>query len=65
MSAGKLPEGWVETNLQNVASWGSGGTPSRNHDEYYNGNIPWIKTGDLGPKIITNASEGDAANLLI
>ena len=57
MSAGKLPEGWVETNLQNVASWGSGGTPSRNHDEYYNGNIPWIKTGDLGPKIITNASE--------
>ncbi|EFC4470212.1 4'-phosphopantetheinyl transferase, partial [Escherichia coli] len=56
MSAGKLPEGWVETNLQNVASWGSGGTPSRNHDEYYNGNIPWIKTGDLGPKIITNAS---------
>lgn len=57
MSAEKLPEGWVETNLQNVASWGSGGTPSRNHDEYYNGNIPWIKTGDLGPKIITNASE--------
>lgn len=57
MSVGKLPEGWVKTDLHNVASWGSGGTPSRSHSEYYNGNIPWIKTGDLGPKIITNASE--------
>ncbi|HHT1489696.1 TPA: restriction endonuclease subunit S, partial [Enterobacter hormaechei] len=54
---GKLPEGWVVTNLQNIANWGSGGTPSRSHDEYYNGNIPWIKTGDLGPKLITEASE--------
>ncbi|EJK5884570.1 restriction endonuclease subunit S [Salmonella enterica] len=57
MSRGKLPEGWVVTNLQNIANWGSGGTPSRSHDEYYNGNIPWIKTGDLGPKLITEASE--------
>ncbi|ELF9201224.1 restriction endonuclease subunit S [Salmonella enterica] len=57
MSGGKLPEGWVVTNLQNIANWGSGGTPSRSHDEYYNGNIPWIKTGDLGPKLITEASE--------
>ncbi|BEN62015.1 restriction endonuclease subunit S [Serratia marcescens] len=57
MSAGKLPEGWVVTNLQNIANWGSGGTPSRSYDEYYNGNIPWIKTGDLGPQLITEASE--------
>ncbi|EIR4128996.1 restriction endonuclease subunit S [Salmonella enterica] len=57
MSGGKLPEGWVVTNLQNIANWGSGGTPSRSHDDYYNGNIPWIKTGDLGPKLITEASE--------
>ncbi|CAM8007535.1 restriction endonuclease subunit S [Klebsiella michiganensis] len=57
MNGGKLPEGWVVTNLQNIANWGSGGTPSRSHDEYYNGDIPWIKTGDLGPKLITEASE--------
>lgn len=57
MSGGKLPEGWVATTLQNIAVWGSGGTPSRSHDEFYNGNIPWIKTGDLGPRLITEASE--------
>ncbi|WP_407321614.1 restriction endonuclease subunit S [Dickeya ananatis] len=57
MSKGKLPEGWVETNLENIAIWGAGGTPSRRHDEFYNGTIPWIKTGDLGPKLLTHASE--------
>ncbi|MEA8801239.1 restriction endonuclease subunit S [Klebsiella aerogenes] len=53
----KLPEGWVEAELQEVAVWGSGGTPSRKYPEYYNGDIPWIKTGDLGPRLITRSSE--------
>lgn len=53
----KLSEGWVEAELQEVAVWGSGGTPSRKYPEYYNGDIPWIKTGDLGPRLITRSSE--------
>lgn len=57
MSEMKLPEGWVEAELQEVAVWGSGGTPSRKYPEYYNGDIPWIKTGDLGPRLITRSSE--------
>ncbi|NTZ47387.1 type I restriction endonuclease subunit S [Lelliottia aquatilis] len=57
MSEIKLPEGWVEAELQEVAVWGSGGTPSRKYPEYYNGDIPWIKTGDLGPRLITRSSE--------
>lgn len=52
-----LPTEWVETTLDNIADWGSGGTPSRNNEDYYGGNIPWIKTGDLGDKLITKPSE--------
>ena len=37
----EVPENWVWVRLESVASWGSGGTPSRKHEEYYNGNIPW------------------------
>lgn len=36
----------------------SGGTPSKKNNEFYNnGNIPWIKTGDLKTKYIDKASE--------
>ena len=52
-----LPEGWIKTDLGSVAQWGSGGTPSRNNSEYYGGTIPWVKTGDLGPKIIKTVDE--------
>ncbi|WP_230661077.1 restriction endonuclease subunit S [Psychrobacter sp. I-STPA10] len=57
MGGKELPEGWVEVSLDRVAQWGSGGTPSRKKLEYYNGNIPWIKTGDLGEKYIKHSSE--------
>ncbi len=35
----------------------SGGTPNRSNPEYYGGNIPWIKTGDLKNKYIVNSPE--------
>ncbi|WP_045407321.1 restriction endonuclease subunit S [Vibrio jasicida] len=57
MSEMQLPEGWVLTSLNDIADWGSGGTPSRKKAEYYSGNIPWIKTGDLGDKFVTEANE--------
>jgi type I restriction enzyme S subunit len=53
----KLPNGWIETNLSQVAQWGSGGTPSRKIPHYFSGDIPWIKTGELGSKYVRNAEE--------
>jgi type I restriction enzyme S subunit len=53
----KLPKNWVECTLGEIAEWGSGGTPSRGVSEYYNGTIPWLKTGDLNDDIITVVNE--------
>jgi len=52
----KVPENWVWVRSGHVAKWGSGGTPSRKRLEYYGGDIPWIKTGELNDGIV-NASE--------
>ncbi|MBV6396920.1 MAG: Type-1 restriction enzyme EcoKI specificity protein [Anaerolineales bacterium] len=52
-----LPAGWIISQLEEVAQWGSGGTPSRTKPEYYGGKIPWIKTGELGQKYITDTEE--------
>ena len=53
----ELPKGWVNTKLGVVAEWGSGGTPNRSEPKYYDGTIPWVKTGDLNDSIILEASE--------
>ena len=57
MSNNELPNGWINSTLGEIAYWGSGGTPSRKNTEYYGGDIPWVKTGDLGCKVLTNVDE--------
>lgn len=37
----------MRTTLGEIFEIGSGGTPSKAHPEYYGGEIPWVKTGDL------------------
>ena len=37
----------MRTTLGELFEIGSGGTPSKAHPEYYGGDIPWVKTGDL------------------
>lgn len=53
----KLPENWCWTRMQEIAQWGSGGTPSRKIPEFYNGDIPWIKTGELNDDYIFETEE--------
>ena len=57
MTESSMPFQWHKTTLGAVALWGSGGTPSRKNPDYYGGNVPWVKTGDLGPKVLSAASE--------
>ncbi|MCQ2195360.1 MAG: restriction endonuclease subunit S [Paludibacteraceae bacterium] len=53
----EIPEGWCWRTLGDIGIWQAGGTPSRMHKEYYGGNIPWLKTGDLNDGIITSIPE--------
>ena len=53
----EIPDSWVWVRLGNIGEWGSGATPSRAKSEYYNGTIPWLKTGDLNDGYITYIPE--------
>ena len=43
----EIPDTWEWVRLGSIGDWGSGATPSRSIPEYYSGDIPWLKTGDL------------------
>ena len=71
---GELTAKWREEHKIEIADWknykidecckvGSCGTPSRKHPEYYEGSIPWIKTGEIDWNDILDAEEkiSDAA----
>jgi len=53
----EVPKGWVWTTLGEIGNWQSGATPSRMQKEYYEGTIPWLKTGDLNDGLITEIPE--------
>ena len=52
-----VPSKWVWTTLEQIGKWQSGSTPYRLNKDYYGGNIPWLKTGDLNDGYITHISE--------
>ena len=52
-----IPDSWEWIRLNEVGVWAAGATPSRRHPEYYGGNIPWLKTGDLNDGIVNETSE--------
>ena len=53
----ELPDGWAWARLGNIGEWKAGATPNRKCLEYYNGDIPWVKTGDLNDDYIKEIPE--------
>jgi type I restriction enzyme, S subunit len=53
----KIPDSWVWTTLEQIADMTSGGTPSRTKKEYWNGNINWLKSGELKDTYIHEVEE--------
>lgn len=52
-----IPESWTWVRVGNIGSWSAGATPPRTQSEYYGGNIPWLKTGDLNDGYVWDVPE--------
>lgn len=61
-----LPNNWQVKSLGELFDIFPGGTPSRNVDEYWGGDIPWVKISDMLQSTITyteeNISEAGLSN---
>ena len=52
-----VPRGWEWQKLGDIGTWQSGATPNRLNKDYYSGDIPWLKTGDLNDSYIYEIPE--------
>lgn len=53
---GEIPEDWEVKETQQLCTLKAGGTPSTIVPEYWNGDIPWMKSGDLHQKYVLSVS---------
>ena len=54
---GMVPEGWKVGTLGDFCKCLLGGTPSRSKEEYWNGDVNWINSGEINKFRILEASE--------
>ena len=47
-----LPSGWEWCRMGSIGDWGAGATPAKGKIEYYNGNILWLRTGELNNDVV-------------
>ena len=53
----EIPKNWVWVRMGQIGDWGAGSTPQRGNASYYNGNILWLKTGELNNGIVYDTEE--------
>jgi len=58
------PKGWPACPIAELCAVQTGGTPSRENPAYYEGEIPWVKTGEVVGNIILNTEEHISAQAL-
>ncbi|MCL6101313.1 MAG: restriction endonuclease subunit S [Bacteroidetes bacterium] len=55
---GRIPKGWEVKSVGDLYKTTSGGTPSRNKNEYYDGGfIPWVKSKELYGTFVIDTEE--------
>ena len=55
-------EDWVSYKIGDISKTYSGGTPSTSKREYYKGNIPFIKSGEIGNEVTEQYINEEAIN---
>ena len=53
----EIPNNWIWARMGQVGDWGAGSTPQRGNQDYYGGNILWLKTGELNNDIVYDTEE--------
>jgi type I restriction enzyme S subunit len=51
------PSSWTPTKLSKCGVWSAGGTPDRETVSYYEGAIPWVKSGEVNYCTITETED--------
>lgn len=54
---GEIPESWDVVRLGDCCKTLCGGTPSRDNPDFWTGNIPWVKTGEINYRTINDTAE--------
>ena len=53
----KFKRKWNQLLIEDIASVSSGGTPERSASRYWNGDIPWVTTSEIGQRVIEKSAE--------
>ena len=53
----EIPNSWTWARMGQIGDWGAGSTPQRGNQDYYGGNILWLKTGELNNDIVYDTEE--------
>ena len=53
----EIPNSWTWARMGGIGDWGAGSTPQRTNQNYYGGNILWLKTGELNNDIVYDTEE--------
>lgn len=51
------PKKWKTKKLDELGTWKCGGTPKTSEPSFYNGNIPWFTSGELGNIFIEKSTK--------
>ena len=61
---GTIPVQWEVCMIGDIATVSSGSTPSRTTAKYWNGEIPWVTTGELSEGCVMSTSERISYNAI-